>query len=327
VKAVRWGLIGCGQIAVDRVLPAMRAAAGVDLVAVADPLRHRRDLAEVESYPDHASLLADPRVEAIYVAVPTGLHLDVVLDAADAGKDILCEKPLGRNSAEVVQMADRADACGVRLMTAYMSRFGDVFQAAAAAVRDGAIGEVTFAYANFSYPALGPYPPGSAGGWRWTDPVGGGPLLDIGVYLAFGLREILGQRIDAAGARAARTVAPAGSAVPDTTMAWFVTENGIPGVLAATFSHTECRITLHGTGGRLDLTDCFAQVPTGRLDLSVGGRTTTVLPPPGLPDFDNYRREIEHFSQAIRSGAPHRPDTAAVLADTELLDALKGSQA
>ncbi len=324
-KRVRWGMIGCGQIAVDKMLPAMRAAEGVELVAVADPIAARRDLTGADGYADYRELLADPRVEAVYIALPTGMHLEAVLAAAQAGKAILCEKPLGQNVSEVTRMLEAAERHGVRLMTAYMSRFSDLFQQACYTVQSDAIGEITFVYANFSYTALGPYPPGAPGGWRWTDPMGGGPLLDIGVYLAFGLRELLGQNINTVNAQAVRTVAPSSATVPDTNMAWIVTERGIPGVFAATFSHRECRIIVYGTEGRIDLTDCFAQTPTGRLEITVGRETTATEASSDLPHFDNYRREIEHFSSAILTDSPYQPDPTEALADARLLDALKGS--
>lgn len=325
-KRVRWGVLGCGQIAVDKMIPAMQCAENVELVAVADPLEERRNLVGVEGYSSYQELLADERIEAVYIAMPTGLHLEAVLAAAEAKKAILCEKPLGQSASDVVQMLEAAKHNGVKLMTAYMSRFGDTFQQACHALRSGAIGNVTFVYVNFSYPALKSYPLGTRGSWRWTDPIGGGPLLDIGIYLAFGLRELLNQSIHTVNAHALSTVAPESAAVPDSNIAWFVTDDGIPGVFAATFSHQECRIMIYGTKGRLVLTDCFAQKPTGRLELTVDGKTTVTEASPDLPHFDNYRREIEHFSNAIRTGCEYHPDAEAVLADTLFLDALKGMQ-
>lgn len=326
-KKVSWGMIGCGQIAVDKMLPAMRSADHAELVAVADPIAERRALTGADGYSDYRELLRDPRIEAVYIALPTGMHLEAVLAAAEAGKAILCEKPLGQSVAEVSQMTEAAARADVRLMTAYMSRFSDLFQQACRTLHSGAIGEITFVYANFSYTALNPYPPGAPGGWRWTDPLGGGPLLDIGVYLAFGLRELLGQTIETVNARAVNTVAPQQASVPDTNMAWFVTERGIPGLLAATFSHSECRISVYGTNGKLNLSDCFAQSPTGRLEVTIGGETTVTEASPALAHFDNYRRELEHFSKAILCDSAFQPDSAAALADARLLEMLKGSLA
>jgi D-xylose 1-dehydrogenase (NADP+, D-xylono-1,5-lactone-forming) len=325
MKRVRWGIIGCGQIAMDKMLPAMRVAKDVELVAVADLIAERCDLAKVKSYSRYQDLLADSEIEAVYIALPTGLHLEAVLAAAVAKKAILCEKPLGQNLEEVQQMIQTAQHHQVPLMTAYMSRFGDVFQQACTAVRDGIIGELTFIDANFSYSALEAYPPGSVGGWRWTDPQGGGPLLDIGVYLAFGLRELLGQTITTVNAQAVRTIAPDHAAVPDTNMAWIITEGGIPGVFVATFSHQECRITLYGTKGRLDLTNCFAQIPSGTLTIRVGDQTTIIQAASSLAHFDNYRREIEHFSKAILEQTNYSPSPTEALADAKLLEALKGN--
>ena len=325
-RRVRWGIIGCGQIAVDKMLPAMLAASNVELVAVADPIAERRALTGVEGYSSYNELLADPRIEAVYIALPTGMHLEAVLAAANAKKDILCEKPLGQSVAEVTQMLEAATQNGVRLMTAYMSRFSDLFQQACQTVRSGTIGEVTFTYANFSYLALGPYPPGAPGGWRWTDLNGGGPLLDIGVYLAFGLRELLDDQISTLNARAVHTIAPEGS-VDDTNMAWTLTTRGIPGVFAATFSHRECRIILYGTNGKLEISDCFAQVPSGRLEVTVAGKTTVTEASSSLPHFDNYRREVEHFSTAVLEHIAYQPDPVAALADAKLLEAMKGSPA
>ncbi len=323
---VHWGIIGCGQIAMDKMLPAMLAANNVELVAVADPIPERRALTPVKGYSRYQDLLADPQIEAVYVALPTGMHLEAVLAAANAKKDILCEKPLGQNVSEVKQMIEAAEQNGVRLMTAYMSRFSDVFQQACQSLRHGAIGEVTFTYANFSYPALEPYPPGAPGGWRWTDVAGGGPLLDIGVYLAFGLRELLNDHICTVNARAVRTVAPENT-VADTNMAWFVTSKGIPGMFAATFSHQECRIVVYGTKGKLEISDCFAQVPSGKLEVTVEGKTSVTEAASSLVHFDNYRREIEHFSNAILNDSPFQPSPTDALTDAKLLEALKGISA
>jgi D-xylose 1-dehydrogenase (NADP+, D-xylono-1,5-lactone-forming) len=324
-KRVRWGVLGCGQIAVDKMIPAMQGAQNVELVAVADPLEERRNLVGVDGYSSYQALLADERIEAVYIALPTGMHLEAVLAAAKAKKAILCEKPLGQSVSDVVQMLEAAKCNEVKLMTAYMSRFGDIFQQACHTLRSGVIGDMTFVYADFSYPALKSYPLGVPGSWRWTDPIGGGPLLDIGIYLAFGLRELLDQSIPTVNAHALSAVALEGAAVADTNMAWFVTENGIPGVFAATFSHQECCITVYGTKGRLVLTDCFAQRPTGRLELTVDGKTSVTEASPNLPHFDNYRREIEHFSEAILTDGEYQPDAEAVLADSVLLDTLKGT--
>jgi len=335
---IRWGVAGCGQIAVDKTIPGLLQAAGAHLVAIADPLEPRRNLAlglaaaagvdGVRVYDYDTQLFEDPEIDAVYIAIPTGQHAASVLAAAGAGKAILCEKPLGRSAGEVGSMVLAARDHGVRLSTGYMSRFSDVFGMATEIVRGGRIGKVTFVDANFSYPCMAPYPPGAPGGWRWTDPDGGGPLLDVGVYLAFGIREILGDRIAEVTPVSLNTIAPAESVISDTSAAVFVTEGGIPGVFVTTFSHAALYLNFHGTEGSLSLSDLFFQTSGARLELTRNGVTEFVLDTRDDPDLahnDNYRREFEHFSSALTHGTPHSPTPDDVLADALLLDSLKAA--
>jgi len=332
----RWGVIGCGQIAVDKTLPAIFAAHNAELVAVADPLSERRALAlatqpgaTVREYADYHELLTDSRVDAVYISLPTGMHAEAVLAAVAARKPTLCEKPLGRHLPEVLEMTRAAKTAGVPLMTAYMSRFGSVYAEAARLVQSGAIGQVTFVHADFSYPALSPYPPGAPGGWRWTDAEGGGALLDIGIYLAFALREWLDDRVATVGAMQSDIIAPPGLPVRDTTAAWFRTERGVPGTFAATFTHAESRILLYGTRGRLDVQNCFSQSPTGLLSCESDSVRFAVQNDLTKPHrhFEHYLREIEHFSDSLQQGTPCRPTPEEVLSDTQFLQALKDSAA
>jgi len=333
--AVRWGVVGCGQIAIDKTIPGLLAATGARLVAIADVLPARRSLAlglavkagltDLRVHSDAATLFADPEVDAVYIALPTGLHAEAVQAAAKAGKAILCEKPLGRSAEEVAAMVRAARQHDVPLMTAYMSRFSDPFQKAVELVRGGAIGKVTYVAGHFSYCCLDPYPPGGPGGWRWTDPLGGGPLLDIGIYLAFGIREILGERISEVWPVNCDTVAPAGAAVRDSTLACFRTDLGTPGTFVTTFTHNASVISFHGSQGVLILDQAFRQTPGASL-VCQGKDINLVLDTrenARLPHFDNYRREFEHFSSAILSGRPWSPSPEDALADALLLDAFR----
>ncbi len=333
---IRWGLVGCGQIAIDKSLPGLLAAKNACLVAIADPLESRRALAldragqsnmQPTAYQDLHELLADPGVDAVYVALPTGMHKNAVIAAAKAKKAILCEKPLGNSAAEVREMVRAARENGVPLMTGYMSRFSDVFQKAAQLVREGAIGKVTYVAANFSYPCSKYYPPGKAGGWRYTDELGGGPLLDVGIYLVFGIREMLGERIARVASLNRNTHAPEGSVISDTTISWFETEKGTPGTLVTSFSHAAQYINFFGTQGNLMVSDCFYQTPGARLECVTGdGNTPLILDTKteaNLAHFDNYRREFEHFSAALLQKTPHSPSEDDVLSDALLLDTLK----
>ena len=337
-NTIRWGVIGCGQIAVDKTLPAIDCAEGARLVAVSDPLPERRQLAmasrspslsetTLREYSHYAELLGDKEVDAVYISLPTGMHAEAVLAAMCAGKPTLCEKPLGRNLKEVVSMVRAAKATGTPLMTAYMSRFGTIYEEVARLIRKGAIGDITYIHADFSYPALSPYPPGAPGGWRWTDAEGGGPVLDIGIYLAFAIREWLGDTVETVCAGDADRVAPPDLPVRDTTMAWFRTKNGIPGTFAATFTHTECRVLLYGTKGRLEVENCFSQSPSGKLTCQSDSVCYTVENDLHRKHrhFEHYLREIEHFSSSLQTQSAYSPSPEDVLADTQFLQGLRDS--
>ena len=329
-RKLGWGVIGCGQIACEKTIPGMLKAAHARLVSAADILPQRLDIVkglepEVRTCRDYAELLADDEVEAVYVALPSGMHCQAVLDAAAAGKHVLCEKPLAFDAADARRMVEAAHAAGVRLMTAYMSRFGDMYQKALGLLRAHRLGTITLVNANFSYDAVRWYPPESPGGWRWTDPVGGGPLLDVGIYLVFAVRELLDDRFAKVSA-ASWPVRAEGSPQDDSFIAWFRTARGVPGLLATMFTHEEQRLSILGEKGHLTLWNVFSQKPTGRLvcrtdALDIDETVDTAR----VDHFEHYTREVEHFSSAILSGSPHEPAAADVLEDMKVLDALKAS--
>src|SRR5437868_15340358 len=128
MRRVRWGLIGCGDIARRRVAPALRESPSCELVAVS---RARAELAESFAaefgarrwYGDWRRLIADGEVEAVYVATPVHLHAEQAIASAEAGKHVLCEKPLAMSAAECELTIAASAAGGLRLGVAYYRHF------------------------------------------------------------------------------------------------------------------------------------------------------------------------------------------------------------
>ncbi len=327
-QPLRWAIIGAGQIALDKTLPALLAVSEASVVGIADRDPERLRLAGAQApaatlYADYHPLLADPQVEAVYIGLPTSAHLPAVLAAAKAGKHILCEKPVGNTAAEVRQMAAACAAAKVRIMPAYMSRFGAVFVRAKELLAAGAIGTVVRIDARFSYSAYGDYsPPTSPTAWRWHDPAGGGPLLDVGIYLAFALRELLGEPLAEVSACATQVLAPP-AAQRDSLVAWFRSASGVPGTFVTAFTHRDAGITFHGTAGKLEVDDCFRQDANGRLRCTGSGTSEElVVDPAGVSHCLHYQHQIRHFTQALRTGTAHRPSIDEALADMLALDAI-----
>src|SRR5689334_2781554 len=142
---LNWGIIGLGKLANTRIAPAFAHAPDNRLVAVAGrdagrtaefAARHSVRPATLEA------LLADPAIQAVYVAATNDLHAPYTIAAARAGKHVLCEKPLARTPAEAEAMIAACHAAGVRLGTAFQMRFHPAHQQVRALVQDGVFGEI-----------------------------------------------------------------------------------------------------------------------------------------------------------------------------------------
>lgn len=199
-----WGIIGCGDVAEKKGGPALYGVAGSELIAVM-----RRNVAKAEDfarrhgarrwYGSAEELLADPEVNAVYVATPVDTHHRYTLLAAAAGKHVLCEKPMAMNVAQAREMIAACDARGVKLAIAYYRRTYPVVQRMRRLLAAGAIGQPMLARINLtSY--YNPPDPGAPQQWR-ADPAvaGGGVMLDVGshrldvlVYLLGDVRSVAG---------------------------------------------------------------------------------------------------------------------------------------
>jgi predicted dehydrogenase len=186
-----WGIAATGRIArtVGTLIaehPSMRVAA----VGSRDLSRAAGLAAELEApaaYGSYAELVHDPQVQAVYVATPHAQHADVVEIALNAGKAVLCEKPLTHELAESTRLAHLSRSTGTFLMEAMWTRFNPLVQQLRAAVADGRLGEIRSLHASFGFPA--PFDPQ---GRLWNPALGGGALLDLGIYTVDFARLLLG---------------------------------------------------------------------------------------------------------------------------------------
>lgn len=181
MSLLRWGIIGCGDVAEKKGGPALYQAEGSELIAVM-----RRDLTKAEdfaqrhgakrAYDTTEALLADPEIDAVYIATPPHLHCQQTLQAAAAGKHVLVEKPMALSVAEGEQMIAACKAHSVSLHVAYYRRYWPKFQAIRAALEAGELGTVLGARLQLC--TLAP-----ASGWR-VDPAisGGGHVVDVGSH-------------------------------------------------------------------------------------------------------------------------------------------------
>lgn len=178
---VRWGVLSTATIAVTKVIPAMQQGQWSEVTGLASrDLAKAQDFASIlnipKSYGSYEELLADDEVEAIYNPLPNHLHVPWTIRAAEAGKHVLCEKPIALNAAEASRLITVRNRTGVRIQEAFMVRTHPQWVTTRQLIRAGRIGELKSITGFFSYFNR------DAANIRNQAEIGGGALLDIGCY-------------------------------------------------------------------------------------------------------------------------------------------------
>ena len=180
-KKVRWGVLGVAKIATQKVIPAMQQGEWSEITGIASrdlakAQRAAADLKIPKSYGSYEDLLADPEIEAIYNPLPNHLHVPWSIRAAEAGKHVLCEKPISLTVAECRNLMHVRDRTGVKIGEAFMVRTHPQWLRARDIVRSGQIGDLRAIVCAFSYFNRDPANVRNVEEW------GGGGLMDIGCY-------------------------------------------------------------------------------------------------------------------------------------------------
>jgi predicted dehydrogenase len=180
-RPVRWGVLGAAKIAVEKVIPAMRSLDSAEVTAIASrELERARStairLGVPKAYGSYEELLNDEEVDVIYNPLPNDLHVVWSIKAAEAGKHVLCEKPIGLDLDEARQLLDARDRTGVKIQEAFMVRTHPQWVATRELIRSGRLGELRSADCVFSYFNR------DASNIRNQASAGGGALMDIGCY-------------------------------------------------------------------------------------------------------------------------------------------------
>jgi xylose dehydrogenase (NAD/NADP) len=191
MEPVKWGIVSTAHI--NRlVIPGAKASPRVDLVGVASRDQARADEYARQweiprAYGSYEALLADPEIEAVYISLPNNLHVEWSIRSLEAGKHVLCEKPLSRNPDDVDAAFDAAERAGRLLSEAFMYRHNPQTKRLRALVDEGAIGELRLVRAAFSY---GLYDESNI---RLQAELDGGALMDVGCYCVSGSRLLAGE--------------------------------------------------------------------------------------------------------------------------------------
>ena len=316
-QKIRWGVIGAGGIADRRTIPGMMLCENAELVAV---MEINMELAEKcrakwgckKAYDNEADLLADPEIDAVYIASPVVLHAKQAMAAADAGKHILIEKPLAMTAEEGQKVVDYCKSKGVKIAAGLMMRFGSYVQAMKKAIAEGKIGKPVSGYAQFTcwYPDI-------PGAWRQTKAAsGGGAMMDMGVHCIDLMQYILDS--NAKDVAAFHDTLSFHYEVEDSSTVMLRMENGCQCVVQSNFNvpdeAAKWRIEIFGDQGRLLGYGVIGQEDGGTLDAMFLGEqggyvaqqdTNKAVGQSIEVEFGNaYAREIESFSNSLLTGAP-----------------------
>ncbi|MGH9721130.1 MAG: Gfo/Idh/MocA family protein [Bryobacteraceae bacterium] len=181
MRKIRWGVLGVARIAREKVIPAMQQGEWSEVAGIAsrDLQKARQAAASLgipKAYGSYEDLIADPAIEAVYNPLPNHLHVPVSIRCAEAGKHVLCEKPIALTVAETRELIAARDRTGVKIGEAFMARSHPQWLKARDLARSGRIGELRLITASFSYFNRDPHNIRNIAEW------GGGALMDIGCY-------------------------------------------------------------------------------------------------------------------------------------------------
>ncbi len=336
-EKVNFGVIGAGGIALRKTIPGMLKAKNCRLVAVMDPVDVENVAATFgvpRAYTREKDLLADPDVQAVYIASPVRYHLRQVEAAARAGKHILCEKPLARNVEEARRAVAACRKHKVFLQEGYMMKFHGAHQVIKQLVDDGRLGKLVYMRAQLScwYPPI-------EGAWRQHPRSGGGgALIDMASHL-FDLLEYFAGPIRRVVAMIGNLVHPYRSEDASTTLLEF--RSGAHATIDCFWCIPDeacrTRLELYGSRGAVLTEGTVGQSKGGKVegifDLGQAGydaaqdkdvvrKFQTVK----FPRVDPYRAECEYFAECVLQGRrPRINDPANALRMMKLVEAAYAS--
>jgi xylose dehydrogenase (NAD/NADP) len=313
-EPLRVGILSTAKIN-DAILTGARESAGAEVVAVASRDRDRAEAYAAEkgiprAHGSYEELLADEAVEAVYVPLPNSLHLPWSERALEAGKHVLCEKPLSRRAAAVEAAYDVAERAGRILMEGFMWRYHPATEKVVSLVQEGAIGRLRVVRSAFAFTL----DPAAAENVRWSGELEGGALMDVGCYCVSALRLFAGEpervsaeRVDGGEGVDARLAGLL--RFPDDVLGTFDCGFDIP---------YRAGIELVGeTGTIVSLDPWHGKKPGVR-----------ILRPDSEPEdvpvraADPYAAELDDLAGAVRNGGAPRFGRADAIAQARVIEAL-----
>lgn len=318
MEKIRWGIIGSAGIAKRSVIPGIKQSETGEVAAIAsrdfDKAKQTAQQLEIPiAYGSYEELLGDPTIEAVYIPLPNHLHKEWAIRAAEAGKHVLCEKPLAINADEAQEMVDACEKAGVVFAEAFMYRYHPRYNIMCEIIKSGEIGKLRGIHGTFTFNNSE-----DLNNVRYKREWGGGSLYDVGVYPISAARMLLNEEPQAA-----------------TVHALFSEEHDHVDMMASgilEFNHgialtfdcgmwADFRNTLEvlGTEGRIEVPSAFLGNQDDRDNVFVNtkdGRREVEV-----PRLNQYALQADTLGRSIRNGEPLPFPATDAVQNMKVLDA------
>ncbi|NBC27516.1 MAG: Gfo/Idh/MocA family oxidoreductase [Bacteroidetes bacterium] len=316
-EPLRIGVLSTAKIARHYVIPAIRQSSHcrVEGIASRNSVRAKETASEFDiprSYGSYEALLADSRIDAVYIPLPNHLHVEWSVKALEAGKHVLCEKPIGLNAGEARQLKAASDRFpSLKVMEAFMYRYHPRWKRVAEIVQAGGLGEIRAVHCYFSYYNTDPE------NYRNKSGMGGGALMDVGCYAVSVARLIFG--------REPETVTGASDIDPEfgidrLTSGLMSFGSGSSVFTCSTQAHNDQYVNVYGTEGMIELDQPFnpdfSQETTFRMVNSAGTSIESFAP------CNHFTLQADAFSECISSNTPPPLSLEDSIANMAVIDQL-----
>lgn len=311
MKTIKWGILGTGRIA-GKFASDLQYAEGCEIVAVGSRTKVSADKFAAEfsvkySHASYEELVQNDEVDVIYIATPHHLHYENTLLCLNYGKAVLCEKPFAINTRQSLEMINLAMQKKVFLMEALWTKFHPHFIKTKQMVAAGLLGDIRSVLINFGFKPVAPVNP------RLFEPeMGGGTMMDIGIYNVFMAMSLLGKpdHIDA-------VMTPASTGVDEQCAVLFRYNNGAMAQLFSTFSsNLTTDADICGSVGRIRLTSKFYE-PSATIEFYEGRDNPAQIIPVENEAGTGYQYEARHVNECLRQRLTESP--ILTFADTILM--------
>jgi len=317
MKKIRFGILGVAKIATEKVIPAMQKCDLCEVAAIASRDQGRAKSAAAQlgipaAYGSYEELLADPSIDAIYNPLPNQLHVPWSILAAQAGKHVLCEKPIGMSSAEVGPLIEARDRTGVKIAEAFMIHVHPQWLRTFDIVQSGEIGELRAMHCVFSYFNRDP------ANVRNQPECGGGGLMDIGCYPIHAARWLFGVEPHRVSSRIERDPE---FGVDHTTSGLLDFPNGQALFTVSMQMNPFQRVQFFGTKGDIEIEIPFNAPPDRETRIFV--RTGQARRTETFPVCDQYALQSDAFARAVVGGGEVPVSLENALGNMRVIEALK----